>query len=77
MKPYIIDLDSANGTYVNKKRIQTRSYVELLERDVVKFGYSSREYVLLHESSQDSSEDEGGDVDTSPISTLRGAGYAL
>lgn len=61
VKPYIIDLDSRNGTHVNNKRIEARKYVELLERDVVKFGFSSRDYVLLHEKSEDvdSAEDEG------------------
>ena len=49
--PYIIDLGSANGTYVNNKQIEAQRYVELLEKDVIKFGYSSREYVLLHDSS--------------------------
>ncbi|XP_037083188.1 smad nuclear-interacting protein 1-like, partial [Pollicipes pollicipes] len=59
IRPYIIDLDSANGTYVNNKRVDPRRYVELMERDVLKFGFSSREYVLLHESSRaDESSDE-------------------
>ena len=58
IRPYIIDLDSANGTYVNNKRIDSRRYVEIMERDVLKFGFSSREYVLLHESSQAGSNDE-------------------
>ncbi|ROT76967.1 putative smad nuclear-interacting protein 1 [Penaeus vannamei] len=52
VKPYILDLESANGTYVNNRRIEPRRYVELLEKDVVKFGYSSREYILLHEGSK-------------------------
>lgn len=58
VRPYIIDLDSANGTFVNNKRIEPRRYMELIERDVLKFGFSSREYVLLHEHSK---EDEGTD----------------
>lgn len=52
IRPYLIDLDSSNGSYVNNQRIEPRRYVELLERDVMKFGYSSREYVLLHEESK-------------------------
>lgn len=58
VRPYIIDLDSANGTYVNNKRIEPRKYVELMERDVIKFGYSSRDYVLLHEHSKGDEEDD-------------------
>ena len=51
--PYIIDLGSSNGTYLNNTRIEPQRYYELKEKDVVKFGYSSREYVLLHENSED------------------------
>lgn len=50
--------DSANGTFVNNKKIEPRRYVELLERDVVKFGFSQREYVLLHENSKDDAQDD-------------------
>lgn len=55
---YIIDLESANGTFVNNKKIDPKRYVELLEKDVIKFGFSSREYVLLHEHSKDSDYDD-------------------
>ena len=49
--PYIIDLGSANGTYLNNKQIEAQRYIELMEKDVIKFGFSSREYVLLHDNS--------------------------
>lgn len=58
VRPYIIDLESANGTFVNNKKIDAKKYVELLEKDVIKFGFSSREYVLLHEASKDEAEDD-------------------
>jgi len=51
VKPYVIDLGSSNGTYLNNQKIDPQRYVELREKDVVKFGYSSREYVLLHDNS--------------------------
>ena len=51
--PYIIDLGSANGTYLNTERIEPQRYYELKEKDMVKFGFSSREYVLLHENSSE------------------------
>jgi len=51
--PYIIDLGSANGTYLNNNKIEPQRYYELKEKDVVKFGYSTREYVLLHENSNE------------------------
>lgn len=58
VRPYIIDLDSANGTFINNRKIEPRKYVELLEKDVIKFGFSSREYVLLHENSKDEGLDD-------------------
>jgi len=63
VRPYVIDLGSANGTHVNGQRIEPQRYVELFEKDVVKFGFSSREYVLLHDSSDTSAlqDDEGVD----------------
>ncbi|XP_047525242.1 smad nuclear-interacting protein 1 isoform X3 [Pieris napi] len=66
VRPYVIDLDSANGTFVNNKKIDGRRYVELLERDVVKFGFSQREYVLLHENSKDEGQDDDQDA---PVTT--------
>lgn len=58
VRPYIIDLESANGTFVNNNKIDSKKYVELLEKDVIKFGFSSREYVMLHEASKDEAEDD-------------------
>lgn len=64
VRPYVIDLGSANGTYVNNQRIEAQRYVELMEKDVVKFGFSSREYVLLHDGSDTSElEDDEGVAD--------------
>jgi len=53
IRPYIIDLESSNGTFLNNNKIEPKKYVELREKDVVKFGFSSREYVVLHEHSHD------------------------
>lgn len=47
VKPYLIDLGSANGTRLNGKRIDASKYVELLDGDVLGFGESEREYVLM------------------------------
>ena len=48
VRPYVMDLNSTNGTYVNGERVEPQRYVELLEKDVLRFGYSSREFVLLN-----------------------------
>lgn len=47
VRPYVIDLESANGTIVNGERIPESRYVELKSQDVLKFGHSEREYVIL------------------------------
>ncbi|PFX29255.1 smad nuclear-interacting protein 1-like [Stylophora pistillata] len=59
VKPYIIDLESANGTFLNNQKIEPRRFYELKEKDVLKFGFSTREYVILTEKSQvEDDEDE-------------------
>ena len=47
MKPYIIDLESSNGTLLNGDKIVASRYVEIQNGDVLKFGYSEREYVVV------------------------------
>lgn len=47
VKPYIIDLDSANGTKLNKEGIPGSRYLELRDKDMIQFGQSTREYVLM------------------------------
>ncbi|KAL5357724.1 SMAD/FHA domain-containing protein [Aspergillus floccosus] len=47
VKPYLIDLESANGSSVNGDKIPGGRYVELRDKDVLQFGLSSREYVLM------------------------------
>ncbi|KAI9707644.1 MAG: hypothetical protein M1836_000605 [Candelina mexicana] len=47
VRPYIIDLESANGTMVNGEKIPPTRYVELRDKDMIQFGLSTREYVLM------------------------------
>ena len=47
VKPYVIDLESANGTRVNEEKVPERQFFELRSGDVVTFGDSTREYVLM------------------------------
>ena len=53
MRPYLIDLNSTNGTFLNQERIDAQRYYELREKDCVRFGSSSREYVVLKEDTTD------------------------
>ncbi|KAI0189551.1 SMAD/FHA domain-containing protein [Xylaria flabelliformis] len=47
VKPYLIDLESANGTSLNSKTVPPSRYLELRDKDMIQFGQSTREYVLM------------------------------
>lgn len=47
VKPYIIDLESANGTILNDDKIPESRYLELRDKDMIQFGHSTREYVVM------------------------------
>ncbi|KAI1260281.1 SMAD/FHA domain-containing protein [Xylariaceae sp. FL1019] len=47
VKPYLIDLGSANGTLLNSKTVPDSRYLELCDKDMIQFGQSTREYVLM------------------------------
>ncbi len=49
VRPYIMDLESTNGTFLNGERIEAARYIELRHQDVLRFGQSTREYVLIRE----------------------------
>lgn len=51
VKPYIMDLSSTHGTFLNGQRIEAARYYELREGDLLKFATSSRDYVILHDHS--------------------------
>lgn len=42
-----MDLESTNGTVLNGSAIEPARYYELREKDVLRFGQSLREYVLM------------------------------
>ena len=56
---------------MNDVKIEPKRYVELFEKDVLKFGFSSREYVLLHEHSKDEPDDEEISAPTSPLPEVK------
>ncbi|KAJ5095405.1 hypothetical protein NUU61_004761 [Penicillium alfredii] len=47
VKPYLIDLESANGSSVNGEPAPAGRYMEIMDKDVLRFGLSTREYVLM------------------------------
>lgn len=46
-QPYLMDLESTNGTFINNVRVDSARYYQLKKGDVIKFGSSTREYVLM------------------------------
>ena len=57
IKPYLMDLSSTHKTTLNGKQIEDCRYYELRQKDCIKFGGSSREYVLLHATSTENDSD--------------------
>jgi smad nuclear-interacting protein 1 len=49
VRPYLMDLASTNKTTLNSIPIDDSRYYELRPKDVIKFGNSTREYVVIHE----------------------------
>lgn len=47
VKPWVIDLESANGTILNDGKIPSSRYLELRDKDMLLFGHSTREYVIM------------------------------
>ncbi|OAA49669.1 Forkhead-associated (FHA) domain protein [Metarhizium rileyi] len=47
VKPYLIDLESANGTVLNDSKVPDSRYLELRDKDMIQFGSSTREYVVM------------------------------
>ena len=44
-----MDLESTHGTFLNGERVAAARYIELRPKDNIKFGASSREYVLMRD----------------------------
>src|SRR5271170_182786 len=51
VRPYIIDLDSTNGTELNGEKIESRRYFEIRTEDMLKFAESTREYIFIKDPS--------------------------
>lgn len=47
IRPYLVDLESANKTFLNGRAIEPARFYEICEKDAVKFGASTRDYIFL------------------------------
>ncbi|ODV90667.1 hypothetical protein CANCADRAFT_2397 [Tortispora caseinolytica NRRL Y-17796] len=48
--PYLIDLNSANGTKINFSPVPQSRFIQLKSHDVLNFAYSTRDYVFQNEN---------------------------
>ncbi|PHH77969.1 hypothetical protein CDD80_7540 [Ophiocordyceps camponoti-rufipedis] len=46
-KPYLVDLESGGGTFLNGKLVPKGRYIELRSQDLLMFASSKREYVIM------------------------------
>lgn len=51
VSPYIMDLESVHGTFLNDEKIDAHRFYEILARDSIRFGLSTRTYVALCDDS--------------------------
>lgn len=51
--PFIMHLGSSNGTYLNNEKMQSLEYVQVKKGDVLRFGSSLKEYILLTKNTDD------------------------
>jgi smad nuclear-interacting protein 1 len=47
VKPYLLDLESSNGTELNGDKLEGSRYFEVRDKDMMKLGLSEREYVFM------------------------------
>ena len=59
VKPYLMYLGSTHKTFLNGTALEEARYYELKEKDCLTFAGSTREYILLHDSSNGGKEDGG------------------
>ena len=51
VKPYLMDLKSRHGTLLSGERLESHRFYEILAKDVLQFGTSTRKYVVLADDS--------------------------
>jgi smad nuclear-interacting protein 1 len=56
VKPYVMDLESTNSTFLGKEKIEPCRYYELKNYDLINFGFSTRDYILIKVEEVDDAE---------------------
>lgn len=47
VRPYLMDLESRSGTWVNGEKLDSARFYELRSRDLIRIGDSRRDYVIV------------------------------
>ena len=47
VRPYLMDLESRNGTWVNGEKLESARFYELRSGDLIRLGESRRDYVIV------------------------------
>jgi smad nuclear-interacting protein 1 len=53
-----MDLESTNGTFLNNDKVDPSRYTELLHGDMLKFGLSQREYIMVKSEGQNNAGED-------------------
>jgi hypothetical protein len=61
---HLLDLKSAQGTYFNRDRVESGEYYRLCPGDQIKFGASTRVYVVSGPESQQKEEEDSAELQT-------------
>ena len=51
-----MDLESTNGTFLGKEKIESCRYYEMKNYDLINFGFSTRDYILIKVEDVDNEE---------------------
>lgn len=46
--PYILDLKSTNGTFINENKIESGKYIKLNNFDVINLGQSKTDFIIAN-----------------------------
>ena len=71
-KPYLMDLKSRHGTFLSGERLESHRFYEVLAKDVIQFGTSSRKYVVLADDSIERDLEDPSEIQSADTKEERG-----
>lgn len=71
VKPYLMDLKSRHGTFLSGERLESHRFYEILAKDVISFGTSTRKYVVLADDSIEKDLEHRSEIQSAKESELK------